>query len=78
MAIRPRRAERNPGRHIETQGVLAMALLAVVLGVVLCIAIVGLAARRLGLPIRETLMWVGLIELDIRTLAKAVERVRPQ
>ena len=49
-----------------------MALLAAVLGIVLCTAIVALAARRLGLPIRETLMWVGLIELDVRELARAV------
>jgi hypothetical protein len=58
--------------------VLAAVLIAVVLGVVLCTVIVGFAARRLGLPIRETLMWVGLIELDVRAVARSVERVRPR
>lgn len=57
---------------------LATALPAVILGTVLCTAIVASVARRLRLPIRETLMWVGLIELDVRALAQAVERVRPR
>ena len=50
--------------------------MAVILGTVLCTAIVSLVARRLGLPIRETLMWVGLLELDVRAIARAVEPVR--
>ena len=55
---------------------LATALLAAILGVVLCTVIVTAVARRLGLPIRETLMWVGLIELDVAALAKAVRPAR--
>ncbi len=69
---------RNARSRIEVLGVLATALLAVILGAALCTLIVSLVARRLGLPIRETLMWVGLIELDIRAVARAVERPRPQ
>ncbi|MDQ3645085.1 MAG: hypothetical protein M3356_06230 [Actinomycetota bacterium] len=37
-------------------------LLAGIVGICLTIAIVAWAARRLGLPIQETLAWFGLIE----------------
>lgn len=53
----------------------ATAVIAVLLGVVLCFAIVRAVARRCGLPVRETLMWFGLVELDGPALARACERV---
>ena len=40
-------------------------VLAGIIGVCLTVAVVGLAARRLGLPIQETLAWVGLMEQPI-------------
>jgi hypothetical protein len=54
--------------------VVATAVLAVLLGVLLCVAIVRAVARRCGLPIRETLMWFGLLELDSAALARAARR----
>jgi hypothetical protein len=56
--------------------VLATTVIAVSLGVCLCTAIVRTVARRCNLPIRETLMWFGLVELDGPALARACERPR--
>lgn len=52
------------------------AVIATVIGIVLCTAIVGYLARRLGLPIRAALMWFGLAELDVSALARVGERGR--
>lgn len=54
---------------------LATSVLAAVVGVALCIAIVNGVARRFGLPIRETLMWFGLVEPDAPTLERACARL---
>jgi hypothetical protein len=45
-------------------------------GIALCALIVGYVARRLSLPVRKTLMWFGLIELDISADVRASERRR--
>ena len=37
-------------------------IFAAIVGVCLTVAVVGWTARRLGLPIQETLAWFGLIE----------------
>ena len=37
-------------------------IIAGIIGVCLTVAVVGWAARRLGLPIHETLAWLGLME----------------
>jgi hypothetical protein len=54
--------------------VFATTVIAVLVGVCLCTAIVGLVSRRCGLPVRETLMWFGLLELDAPDLASGRER----
>jgi hypothetical protein len=51
--------------------VLATTVIAVLVGVCLCTAIVKTVAHRCGLPIGETLMWLGLAELDGPALARA-------
>ena len=56
----------------------ATAAIAAVIGILLSAAIIGYLARRLRLPIRETLMWFGLVELDVSALARASERSRPR
>jgi hypothetical protein len=56
--------------------VLATAAIAAVLGVLACALIIGYVARRLRLPVRETLMWFGLIELDVSAVARANQRRR--
>ena len=53
---------------------LATTVIAVFVGVALCTGIVRVVAGRCGLPIRETLMWFGLVDLDERALARAIER----
>ena len=58
------------------RGVLVTSVIAVLAGTWLCTAIVRVVAERCGLPIRETLMWFGLVELDERTLAAACERLQ--
>ena len=50
---------------------LATTVIAVLVGVCLCTAIVKTVARRCNLPMRETLMWFGLAELDGPALARA-------
>jgi hypothetical protein len=55
---------------------LVTAVIAAVVGIVLCIAIVRYAARRLGLPIQETLIWCGLAEQDVSALVRAAGRRR--
>jgi ABC-type maltose transport system permease subunit len=55
---------------------LVTAALAAIVGTVLCVAIVAYAARRLRLPIRETLIWCGLAEQDVSALARAAGRRR--
>ncbi len=37
-------------------------ILAGIIGVCVTVAVVGWAARRLGLPIQETLAWLGLMD----------------
>jgi hypothetical protein len=54
----------------------ATAAVAVVLGVALCVVIVAYAVRILRLPMRDALMWFGLIELDVSAAARASERRR--
>lgn len=53
-----------------------VAVVAAIVGVVLCAVIVAYAARRLCLPIRETLIWCGLAEQDVSTLVRAAGRRR--
>jgi len=45
--------------------VLITVILAAIVGVFLTVAVVGWTARRLGLPIQETLAWFGLTELPL-------------
>lgn len=52
----------------------AASVIALLVGVCLCTAIIRAVAGRYGLPMRETLMWFGLVELDGPTLARACER----
>lgn len=52
------------------------AVVAAIVGIVLCVAIVAYAARRLRLPIRETLIWCGLAEQDVSALVRAAGRRR--
>ena len=54
-----------------------MAAIGAIVGIVLCTAIVGYLARRLRLPIRETMLWFGLVELDVSALVRAAGRRRP-
>jgi hypothetical protein len=54
----------------------ATAAVAAVLGIVLCAVIVTYAVRILRLPMREALMWFGLLELDVSAAARASERRR--
>ena len=53
-----------------------MAVVATLIGTVLCIAIVAYAARRLRLPVLETLLWCGLAEQDVSALERAAGRRR--
>ena len=50
---------------------LATTVIALLVGVLLSAAIVKTLARRCRLPIRETLMWFGLAELDGPALTRA-------
>ena len=68
--------ERNCGSRTETRGMLATAATAAALGIVLCAVIVGYVVRLLRLPLREALMWFGLLELDVTAAARAAERRR--
>ena len=52
---------------------LVASVIAVLVGVCLCTAIIRAVAGRYGLPIRETLMWFGLVELEGPALARACE-----
>lgn len=54
---------------------LVTSVMAVIAGVLLCFAIVSFVARKCGLPIRETLMWLGLAEPDGETLERACARL---
>lgn len=68
--------EGKPPSAAKLEGVLATTVIAVLAGVCLCAAVVGTIARRWGLPVRETLMWFGLAELDAPALARAREHRR--
>ena len=52
---------------------LVATIIAVLVGVCLCTAIVRAVARRFSLPFGEALMWFGLVELDGPALARAWE-----
>jgi hypothetical protein len=56
--------------------VFATAAIAVLLGIALSAVIVTYVVRLLGLPMREALMWFGLLELDVSAAARAAERRR--
>lgn len=51
-----------------------MAVVAAIVGVVLCVVIVAHAARRLCLPMRETLIWCGRAEHDVSAPVRAAGR----
>ena len=53
---------------------LATAVIAVLVGAWICTATIRAIAHRCNLPIHETLMWLGLAELDGPALARACER----
>lgn len=55
---------------------LVTAAVAALVGIVLCVLIVAWTARRLSLPIRETLVWCGLAEQDVSALVRAAGRRR--
>jgi small neutral amino acid transporter SnatA (MarC family) len=53
---------RNTSAGAENLRVVVTVILAAIVGVCLTLFIVGWVARRLGLPIQETLAWFGLLE----------------
>ncbi len=55
-------AEEYAGSCRKSAAMVLTVLLAAIVGVCLTLAIVGWVARRLGLPIQETLAWFGLTE----------------